>query len=391
MVRVASASIEMDITPPSVYCFCVRTVVLFLLAAGCGFHSVGNGDGGDSGDLGASMDDLAGAPDLYGVPPGSDLAMIAGGSCAPPLLLVGVENLHNGDSGGGRVARFALTASGPKQCTTLRGQGLIGPQPQAVAAYAGGIAAAAIDALYVVDPATDTVKFSKPAPQQSGWGTLEAFSILSPTGTPVIAVAYGMVGSTPSTIREIDAFDDQGNVMPAMNAPWNIQETGGTPLPLSLCIISVSATPTDLTHFVALDCSTPAAALDVNPWTQTKTTYVGAYSGSLGSIYAAVASGSARFAWLDQDDAAGSIKYVTDPGSGPSTMGGPIKCASGCATLLHVVPDPTTAAGYFALCDGATVDARTVVRIDGALQCTTVLDGKSFGAESRLSRLGIWQ
>ena len=68
-----------------------------------------------------------------------------------------------------------------------------------------------------------------------------------------------------------------------------------------------------------------------------------------------------------------------------------MRCASGCATILHVVPDPTTADGYFALCDGATVDARTVVRIDGALGCTQILDGKSFGAESRLSRLGIAQ
>jgi len=31
------------------------------------------------------------------------------------------------------------------------------------------------------------------------------------------------------------------------------------------------------------------------------------------------------------------------------------------------------------------------VRIDGSSRCTTVLDGKAFGAESRLSRLGILQ
>ena len=55
------------------------------------------------------------------------------------------------------------------------------------------------------------------------------------------------------------------------------------------------------------------------------------------------------------------------------------------------MPDPTTADGYFALCDGATVDARTVVRIDSTLACTQILDGKTFGAESRLSRLGIVQ
>ena len=154
----------------------VRTAVLFLLAAGCGFHAVGNGDGGDL-DMGtSSMDDLEGA-DLFGVPPGSDLSMTSGGGCPDPLLLVGVENLHNGDTGGGRVARFSLTASGVKQCTTLSGQGLIAPQPLAVAGMLGGIGAATIDGLYFVDPATDTVKWSKPAPQVSGWLPQDAFSI----------------------------------------------------------------------------------------------------------------------------------------------------------------------------------------------------------------------
>ncbi len=365
--------------------------VLFLLAAGCGFHAVGNGDGGDN-DMGLSgNDDLAGAPDLYGVPPGSDLSMVSGGGCAPPLLLVGVENLHNGDTGGGRVARLSLTAAGVKQCTTLSGQGLIGPQPLAVAGMLGGIGAATIDGLYFVDPATDTVKWSKPAPQVSGWLPLEAFSILNPQGTAVMAVAYGMSGN-PSTIREVDAFTADGTSATGAQ-PWCIQGSGCT-LPLSLGILSVTATPTDLTHFFALDDSSPGtAAWDVDPWANppTKTQYIGAYTENLGSIYAVVVGhpGPARYAWLDQSMSTGSIQYATDSGGGPSTLGGPIKCASGCTTLLHVVPDPTTSDGFFALCDGATVDARTVVRLDSTLSCTQVLDGKPFGAESRLSRLGI--
>jgi len=365
--------------------------VLFLLVSGCGFHAVETGDGGHDDDMGvSSSDDLAGSFDLYGVPPGSDLSLLSGGGCAAPVLLVGVENLHNGDTGGGRVARLTLTASGARMCTTLSGQGLIGPQPLAVAGFSGGIAAAAIDALYVVDPANDTIKWSKPAPQVTGSLPLDAFSILTPQGGPVIAVAYGMAGN-PSSIREFDAFDESGSDEPATMWPWCIQGTSCTQLPLSLGILSASATPTDLTHFIVLDDATPAAAWEVDPWTQTKTQYVGSYMGSLSSIYAVVSAGKARYAWLDESDAAGAIKYATDSGSGPSTMGGPIKCQSGCATLLHVVPDPTTPDGYFALCDGATVDARSVVRIDGSSSCTTVLDGKAFGAESRLSRLGILQ
>jgi hypothetical protein len=367
--------------------------VLILLASGCGFHSVVDGDGSVANDdMGvSSMDDLAGAPDLWGVPPGADLAMSSGGACAAPYLLVGVENLHNGDSGGGRVARFSLTAADQTQCTTLRGQGLIAPQPLAVAGMLGGIGAATIDGLYFVDPANDTVKWSKPAPQITGWLPLEAFSILNPQGNPVMAVAYGPAGSNPNTIREIDAFTADGASATGAQ-PWCIQGTGCT-IPLSLSILSMTATPTDLTHFFALDASTPAAAMDVDPWATppTKTPYIGQYQQQLTSIYAVVSSGKARFAWLDTTPTGGAIEFATDSGSGPGTIGGPLKCVSGCDTILHIVPDPTTPDGYFALCDGATVDARIVVRVDGALGCTQILDGKTFGAESRLSRLGIVQ
>jgi hypothetical protein len=367
----------------------VRTAVLVLFVAGCGFHAVGNGDGSSDDDLGASGDDLAGSPDLYGIPPGSDLANTSGGGCPTPLLLVGVENLHNGDSGGGRVARLSLGASSQQSCTTLRGQGLIAPQPLAVAGFSGGIAAATRDGIYVVDPASDRIKWSKPAPSQTTWLPLDAFSILTPGGAPVIAVAYGPSGN-PSTIREIDAYDETGVAEPGP-MPWCIQGTGCTSLPLSLGILSMSATPIDLTHFIALDYSTPAAAWEVDPWTQTKTAYLGSYTQQLASIYSVVSGGKARFAWLDQTDAAGAIQYSVDNGGGPSGIGGAIKCDSGCVTILHVVPDPTTLYGFFLLCDGATVDARTVVRMDDAGTCTRILDGTTFGAESRLSRLGILQ
>ena len=337
------------------------------------------------------MDDLAGA-DLYGVPPGSDLATGSGGGCPAPLLLVGVENLHNGDSGGGRVARISIGATTIRQCNTLSGQGLIAPQPLAVAGMLGGIGAATIDGLYFVDPNTDTVKWSKPAPQVSGWLPHDAFSILNPQGSPIMAVAYGPAGSTPNTIREVDAFDATGAA--AAGSPWCIQGASCTPLPLSLGILSMSATPTDLSHFIALDYSTPAAAWEVDPWASpapTKTQYIGAYTENLSSIYSVVQGhpGPARFAWLDVTMSTGSIQYAVDNGSGPSTLGGPIKCTSGCTTLLHVVPDPTTSDGYFALCDGTDVNNRTVVRIDSTLTCTPILDGTTFGAESRLSRLGI--
>jgi hypothetical protein len=153
----------------------------------------------------------------------------------------------------------------------------------------------------------------------------------------------------------------------------------------------MSANPAALTHLLALDSANNIAAWDVDPWAATKTQYVGTYTEPLGSIFATVfgAPGPLRLAWFDNTTTGGAIQYAVDSGSGPSAIGGPVRCSSGCATILHVVPDPTTADGFFLLCDGATVDARTVVRMDAARACTTILDGKTFGAESRLSRLGM--
>jgi hypothetical protein len=375
----------------------VRTAVLFLyaasLCAGCGFHSVDDGGDGSAGadDMGAGGD-LASNDDLWGVAPGSDLAHVSGGgSCAPPVLLVGVENLHNGDTGGGRVARLSLSQGSVTPCTTLRGQGLIGPQPFAVAQFSGGVGAAAIDGLYVVDPISDTIKWMKPAAPFQDALPLDAFYLYSPMGKMVIAVAYTTRGSNPSSIREIDAFDEQGNAQPGAQ-PWCIQGTQCTSLPLSLSILGMTTNPGNLSHFLALDSANDVGAWDVDPWATppTKTQYVGAYSGYLQSIYSTVANGTLRLAWWDGMTTAGAIRYASDPGSGPSTVAGPITCASGCTTMIHVVPDPTTPDGFFALCDGPTVDARTVVRMDSTHACTVVLDGKPFGAESRLSRLGLW-
>lgn len=362
------------------------------LAAGCGFHTVGGGDGSAGADdmgLPGGGDDLASASyDLFGVPPGSDLANLASGGCPLPNLLVGIEDLHNtGSNVGGRVARLSVTSTGVKQCTTLRGQGLIGAQPLAVAMFAGGVAAAAIDGLYVVDPANDTIKWMKPAPNPQTWLPLEAFPFYSPAGKPVVGVAYGPSGN-PSSIREIDAFDEAGNAQPGA-MPWCIQGSGCTPLPLSLSTLSMTANPGNLTHLLALDSSNVVAAWDVDPWNATKTQYVGAYSGYLQSIYAVGHAGALRMAWWDGETTAGSFRYADDNGSGPSTIAGPVVCASGCSTLLHVVPDPTTTDGFFALCDGATYDTRTIVRMDGARACTTVLDGSTFGTQTRMSRLGV--
>lgn len=358
---------------------------------GCGFHTVGNPDGSVD-DLGADGD-MAGGGGAGGGGGGGgagDGDMAGGnGGCPAPVLLVGVENVHAGDTGGGRVARLSLTAGGVTQCTTLRGQGLVTPQPFAVASFAGGVVAATRDSIDLIDPASDSIRWSKPAPPQaqSTWLPIDAWTMQTPTGTPIIAAAYGPSGN-PSTIREVDAYDATGAAVPGALMPWCIQGTGCTAVSLSLSILSMTANPSAPSHFLALDGANAIAAYDVDPFNNTKTAYVGSYMGYLQSIAAVSFGTTKRFAWLDGDNM-GAIKWVNDSGSGPTTMAGPVKCNSGCTTLLHVVPDPTNADGFFALCDGASVDTRTVIRVGAALACTPVLDGALFGAESRLSHLGF--
>jgi hypothetical protein len=362
--------------------------VLFLLAtAGCGFHSVGGGDGGSHADM--SVSDLGDSPDLFGVPPGSDLSTIAGGACAGPALLVGVENLSNTGSGGGRVARVSFAGGSAQPCATLAGQGLIGSQPMAVTAFGSLVGAATFDGLYVVDPTTDTVKWSKPNPDSAnGYGPFDAFTV-SGTSATYVAAAWGPdFGISGAAIRWVEIYDADGNAAPG--APYCIQQASCTDLELGLGTYSMASDPARPGLFLAIDGSHDLAALEVNPFATppSHTTYVGTYSESLSSIYAVNVGGKPHLAWFDDNMSGGAIQWAIDNGSAPS-LNGPFKCTSNCATILHVVPDPSQTNGFFALCDGAMVNTRTVVRADDAGNCSVVLDGTQFGTESRLSRLAI--
>ena len=361
----------------------MRLLLLVLLAAGCGFHTVGGHDGSAAGDMGVPAGDLAGVD-----PAGGDLGT-ASLVCGRPQLLVGVENLQNPATGGGRIARLSLTGAAATPCATLTGQGLIGSQPMAVAAFGAYVAAVTLDGgIYAVDPATDLVKWTRQVTLPSGWGPLDAFAVSSPAAQPMVAAAFGLYDN-PSTVREIDVYDVDG-ASPA-SSPWCIQETGcGADLPLGLQILGVSADPKAPSHLLALDGATPAAALDVDPWATppTKTTYIGSYSGYLQSIAAVQVDKTPRLVWFDAY-APTSIRWANDDSGGTPLINGPLRCASGCTTILHAVPDPTSTTDFFLLCDGPSVDTRTVVRLDGSGNCTTVLDGAQFGSQSRLSRLAV--
>ena len=356
--------------------------------AGCGFRAA-DAQRGD--DLGAVADDLAGSDDLYGTPPGSDLAHVTSNGCPPPVLLVGVEDLDNNHSFGGRVARVSLAGGNASPCATLSGQGMIDSQPMAVAALGGYVAAATPNGLYLVDPSSDTVKWSKPIPfVTENYAPFDAFSLSSPSGTQYIAVAWGIDHDlSGGSIRDVEAYDAAGS--PAAGSPWCIRRPGCSVLAISSSTYGMAAHPLAPAHFLALDGGNQIAAIEVNPWAtpSTKTQYVGAYSEPLTSIYSVTVGGTRHLAWFDKNMSGGAIQWSIDDGSGTPVLNGPVKCTSTCAAMLHVVPDPTAANGFFALCEGATFSERTVVRADDAGSCVVVLDGAPFGVESRLSRLGI--
>jgi hypothetical protein len=368
-------------------------LLLAVAVCGCGFEPVQVLSPGDlaGADLapGAVVDlagvDLAGV-DLAGVdlatPPGADLsaADLASAPCNLPQLLVTVENLKNSGTGGGRVARLQLDNSGnlPQSCSTLSAQGGITAQPFSVAQVDTHLAVEGIDDLQLIDPGSDTMVWSKP--NASTDFPVDVFALHHPDGRVLAAAAWGNTGQSMPAITHVDAWAADATLVKS----WM---TNGADLPLGLGIYGMTSDPMTPTHLLAVDPDNNDMAWDVDPWSASKTVFLGSGTGAPSTIYADVwtAQSVMRVVWVDSTAPTG-VLYNND--SGASGLLGPIRCA-GC-TLLHAVPDPTDNLRFFGLCDGPSVDARRVVRFSSSGgTCDTVLDGAGFGAQSRLSRLAI--
>jgi hypothetical protein len=360
-----------------------------VVAGGCGFTAVH-----DAGDLAGA--DLAGE-DLA-VPPGSDLAGadlagvdlagvdlrttthdLAQPACAAPILYVAVENLVNGAGGGGRVARLSLASDPPVACSTLSAQGLMTQQPFSVAQVGDKVAVEGIDSLQLLDPSTDTVVWTKPVVMNDF--PVDVFPLDNPSGGTLVAAAWGSTNeSPPLAITHVDAWAQDGSAVKS----WALNAVD---LPLGLNVLGMAANPKAPTHFLALDPINHAWGWDVDPWGAAKQALFGEATGNPITIATTTWSTEMRTVWVD---ASGQTDvFYNNDGNGPGILG-PVAC-TGC-TLLHAVPDPTINTRFFGLCDGPSVDARRVVRFSsGAGTCDTVLEGAMFGAQSRLSRLGLGQ
>ena len=78
-------------------------------------------------------------------------------------------------------------------------------------------------------------------------------------------------------------------------------------------------------------------------------------------------------------------------GAGTPTLAGPLRCSTGCANIVDVVPDPTTQDGFLMLCDGTSQSKRTLTRLKTDGSCTQFFDGSTLGDAFGLQRLAIAQ
>jgi hypothetical protein len=369
---------------------------LLLILSGCGFQSIQNINSDAGSDLSIPPgSDLAIPPGAdLAIPPGSDLAIPPGADlaippgadlshpdlaklpCNNPLLLVSVENLG---SGGGKVAAFSLGdgSNPPSQCNVFSAQGNMTAQPRSVAMVAGKLAVEGVDAVQLIEPASDTLLWSK-ANNNTDF-PFEVFALGNPDNSTDVAAVWASTSVATTEAHRFDAWSLSGSLVRS----WTLN-TGD--IPLGLGIVGMTSFPGTPTHLLAADPGHGEEAWDVDPWAATKTSFIGTSQGSPVSIFADTYMGNLRIAWTDTSGTTGVI-YHNDPNSG---LFGPISCAS--CTLLHVVPDPTLNTRFLGLCDGPSPSARRVVRFESTGgSCDDIFDGAAFGTQSRLSRLGISQ
>jgi len=332
--------------------------------------------------LDGNYDTDGGAPSGDGGnPPGDGGTPDLGTGCALPQLLVAAEDFTT-PGGVGHILRFSLDGNGPPHpCATLTGSGGLGALVDAVAWISDTrVAAASRDRGYqLIDSTTDVVVASSPS--LSNTNPVDVFPIRSTTDEQLVAVASGQAGAQVQ-ISHVDVF--AGN---QKRATW-------TPPQLGLSTVySMTRSLLDPRHLFATNNTvTSTAAMEVDPWGPSHTVYVDDTTTSLLTTIASVQVGTVRrTAWTGTSPY--GAYFLDDNGSGMPTIAGPTTCATppAACTLVHVVPDPTLSGRLFGLCDDDTStmpNARYLIRF-GAGGCTTIVDGRTLGANRRMFRLAV--
>ena len=341
--------------------------------------------------------DLAGAPDLYGVPPGSDLSTSARRRLPrADAARRRREPVSNGDSGGGRVARVSLAGgsrrSSARRCAARASSARSRwPSPAARQAHRRRHLRRALRRR-PGDRHRQVVQ-AQPRQRERLAAVRRVLACRARRGTPYVAVAWGPdFGISGAGISWVEVYDADGNAATG-RARGASRARAARPAAQPLDPQHDGATPTAPAHFLALDGVNDVAALDVNPWASppTKTHVHRHLSEPLSSVYAvsrrrqgalrlvrqrrrpaAPSSGRSTTARAPATSAARSAARATAP---PSCTSCPIRrrptATSRCATA-----PPSTHAPW---CAPTTCAAAPCPR------------RHAFGAQSRLSRLGIVQ
>jgi hypothetical protein len=361
------------------------TLGILLLVAGCGFQRVSGDDmGGDGGsslmNMGGSSDDMAGSA-----------------ACALPQLIITVADVSGNSALGGQLARVSLAGAAPSSCTTLTAQTALGADISVSTYFAPGVIATSdSNKVYLVDAERDQIISSVNAPTSgmSGYAPLEAFPMQDGAGKDFGAIAFGTLN--PDSFIAVVGFDAKGGIVG--NSPWCVSGTAcgsSRDLMLGLQVLGMAANPVNPSHLLAVDNANNVAAVDVNPFAQTRTTLIPGNSTHLQKAYAVSANGKLRVAWVNATPAATpptAVSFYNDIGAaGTKAVSGPLYCKSGCSDILRAVPDPTAGNAFFVLCEGPPGNGRSVVRLKTDGTCTPIFNGLTLPAAYQLRHLAVAQ
>jgi hypothetical protein len=390
-------------------------MVLFL--AGCGFRALGKQDMGGHGD-GSSPNGNSGGNGngggggQPGGMPSSDMSAGGGGgggfdmsgrdmaaadnSCPLPQLIITVADGSSDHHSGGELVRLPLDGS-KSSCTTLRGQGLLGPDLVASTYLKQGLIATGdgySNTIYVVDVNADLIMWKKQPNLATLGQVFDAFPMQDGSGNEAFAMAFVQDGPVFGELRSW-----YSNGTEVATSPWCLSsyiQCSGTNLMLSNNIAGVAANPITPSHFLAVDGTNHVAGLDVNPLLpNSKTLIPGNNTDHLGAMYAIPVNGKLRVAWLNYNrigTTPPAVNYYTDTGGSPM-VNGPLVCRSSvCPKFSRVVPDPTSATAFFLLCgDESMPNNKVVMHLQNDGTCTTVFDGTTLASNFELTHLAIAQ
>ncbi len=315
----------------------------------------------------------------------------AGGACPTPWLIASVEDLPGGQSCGGQVLRFSLSASGICRCGGLDAEGNLPDLPFAVgfSPPTTVVVAAEDDAVVGLNGLSDRFLWSVPNEGQPS----DIFPIHQPgpDGSPRIAVANRRRGF--SAIQSIQIYEP---ITGGLRVSVEPREFGASN------ISSATLNPLDRAQLRAVKPSAYAAG-DADPWTGGSMVTMpyhtldreGFFLTTISSFFF---NGNYRVVWTGiRSERSEVFSYRSVVPRTENTLGPGGRCDLEATTRLDydlrcafwaAVPDPFDDTSSFAICrDGAV--SRLVHLESSDNTCTTIVEGSELFESGRISDVSV--